>query len=247
MPSLGTGRLARSYHEKAERGMTDREMLAILTEFEASGLGHPPENPALLDVSFREKQQEWYLGALDDALNLSRDQKETARLKMRKLLDDDLAAFQAGIAGVHHKGIPDQRLPDDQPITPSNVNPLLWLSKEAYAPWRLMDLTPEQEAVTAKSQGEEGWNSAMPFPEDSGDRLALFVPGILARASSQPASGVFRGSSYAEAARHLHPAQFRLAFFGGDLTASFLQIELSHSQVEMERLLPSNAEPFSKP
>jgi len=228
--------------------MTDREMLAILTEFEASGLVHPPENTALLDVSFREKQQEWYLGALDDALNLSRDQKETARLRMRKLLDDDLAAFQAGIAGVHHKGIPDQRLPDNQPITPSSVNPLLWLSKEAYAPWRLMDLTPEQEALTVKSQGEEGWrNSAMPSPEDSGDCFALFAPGILATASSQPASGLFRGSSLAEAARHLHPAQLRLALFGGDLTASFLQIELSHSQVEMERLPPSNAEPFSKP
>jgi len=219
------GGLIRRYREKTERGMTDREILSILDEFEAAGIGTPPE-VVPLDGSFREKQQEWYLAALDEALNLTPVQLRQARRKMRRMLEEDIASFAKGISTEYYRGIPDRRWPDDKPVAPFNANPLLWLSKESYAPWRLMDLTDEQEKLTVKSLGEEGWSSALPLPEDSGDRIALFVPGIFARTSTQPSSGIFHGSSYLEAARHLHPAQLRLALFGGELAASLLQTGL---------------------
>lgn len=219
------GRLMRRYREKTERGMTDREILSILNEFEATGIGTPPE-VVPLDGSFREKQQEWYLAALDEALNLTPAQLRQARERMRRMLEEDAAAFAKGIAAEGSRGIPNRRWPNDKTIAPFNINPLLWLSKESYAPWQLMDLTAEQEKLTVKSLGEEGWSSALPLPEDSGDRIALFVPGILARTPTQPVSGIFHGSSYSETARHLHPAQLRLALFGGELSASLLQNEL---------------------
>jgi hypothetical protein len=218
------------YREKVERGMTDREILSILNEFEAAGIEEPPIGLRPLDGSFREKQQEWYFAALVDALNLSSEQKEAARRKMRGLLDEDLAAFHAGIAGIGgDTGIPKERLPDHQPIAPSSINPLLWLSKESYAPWRLIDLTPEQEALTVKSLEETGWSSAVPSSEETGDRLSIWVPGILVRTAGQPEQGDFHGDSLVDAVRHLHPAQLRLALLVNPVIAPLLAVELNQA------------------
>jgi hypothetical protein len=223
-PDSRNERLAKRYQEKAQRGMTDQEILSILQDYEALGLQDPPE-VIPLDGSFREKQQEWYLAALDEALNLTPAQLGQARERMRRMLEEDSAVFAQGIATEGYIGVPPQRWPDEKAIAPFNINPLLWLSKESYAPWRLMDLTTEQEALTVKSLGEKGWSSALPLPEDPGDRIALFVPGLLARPPVQPAEGLFYGPTLLDSVRHLHPAQLRLALLSGTLASTLLAIE----------------------
>ena len=223
-PDSRNERLEKRYQEKVKRGLTDREILSILNEFEATGVGTPPE-VVPLDGSFREKQQEWYLAALDEALNLTPAQLRQARERMRRMLEEDSAVFAKGIAMEGYIGVPPQRWPDDKPIYPFNINPLLWLSKESYAPWQLMDLTAEQERLTVKSLGGEGWSSAVPSAEETGDRLAVFVPGVLGRTPTQPAEGLFHGCTLLDSVRHLHPAQLRLALLSGELQSTLLAIE----------------------
>jgi hypothetical protein len=236
--SDGAG-LVQRYRQEIARPLTKERILLILNEFRAEFPGasdhldlctltaqHISENSfEQLHLQFRVKQQAWYLAALDAALNLTAEQKRQAEERMRKRLEEDLKWQGCKAAS---PTIPAERIPDAL-VTSEHSSAPLWLSQEAYAPWRLMDLTPEQEALTVKSQGDAGWSSAVPLPEQVGNRLAIFVPGILVRTSGQPERGNFQDDSILEAVRHLHPAQLRLALLTNPVLAELLQVELDQA------------------
>jgi hypothetical protein len=235
-PHSGGESLAQRYRREIARPLTNERILTILNEFMAE-FPSPSDHLDLctltaqqisensleqLHLQFRLKQQAWYLAALDAALNLTAEQKHQAEERMRKRFEEDLKWPRGKAAS---STIPAERIPDALVVSEYSGVPL-WLSQEVYSPWRLMDLTPEQEALTVKSLGDAGWSSAVPLPEEAGDRLSIFVPGILARAAGQPECGNFHGDSVVDAVRRLHPAQLRLALLVNPLLAALLTTEL---------------------
>ncbi|BCU76773.1 hypothetical protein llg_14880 [Luteolibacter sp. LG18] len=144
-----------AYLTRAKRGMTEAEVRWMLEDFITAGLT-PPEGPTFpLTPARRAKQQDWYLEALAEGLSLTPEQKRAARERMQQSLQEDVAAFAKGIAGVGAIDPSGGRewIPDNLPLG-VNVGPEVWLAKRAYAPWRLADLTPEQEKLTFKSDRE---------------------------------------------------------------------------------------------
>lgn len=158
-----------AYLERAKRGMTDQEIRWMIEDFQTAGLDE--EDHSLKGI-LRARQQVWYLEALSEGLQLSRDQKARAKAAMDELLAGDLEAFEKGIAGVGNtEELSSVSIPEPTPIAPF-ANSRTWLTKLAYAPWKLCDLSEGQERITVKKWVTSPTGSLLPSndpfaPQDS--------------------------------------------------------------------------------
>jgi hypothetical protein len=128
-----------AYVARSKRGMTDQEIRWMIGDFQAAGLDRPSHDA---NGERRAREREWYLQAMTEALHLTAGQKAQAKAKMAALLAEDVKAFEKGMAGVGANPAPDTV------AIGSYASTAVWLFKDAYAPWNLCDLTPEQDKLT---------------------------------------------------------------------------------------------------
>jgi hypothetical protein len=133
-----------AYVERGKRGMTDQEIRWMIEDFQAAGLD---EKDDLQYGTLRAKQQLWYLQALVEGLQLEPDQKAQAKAKMYLFLAKNIEGLNT---------IKEFKLPNLIELDVSGfilVSPSypLWLTmSDTFSPWRLVDLTKEQSALTLR-------------------------------------------------------------------------------------------------
>lgn len=228
-----------AYAERAKRGLTDREIDAILREFRESGL----DDMEFFSGEARTRSRyDWYEAALADGLSISREQRVVAREKLDALL---------------HQFEP--------PDLPSSVGIQFWRPQSELAPWRLYELTPHQALLTGEEQFRElmgqmvqpeassgltvepDWIFLPPttFDPQTGERtpvstschketVRLSVPEILPLIPEQAAYVNQPGVTLLDQVRHLHPAQLRLSLLLNPYHARGIQHQLDSSKPQVE-------------
>ncbi|WP_035609839.1 hypothetical protein [Haloferula sp. BvORR071] len=202
---------------------------------------------AILKTASRER--EWYAAALADGLMLNGEQKAELKQKLAAALAADAEKLERA-DGIFlrmeqrqpNDGPPEQELAELGELFPgllggepfvlhtlyfSAALPQMWLDSEAYAPWNLCQLSPDQLALTnhdyfSAQHGENaegGWRIAPEIESAEGDRLQLpyslqLIAGILPFTAQQdfPHDGdiISLGEKPNEVLTKLHPAQFKL-------------------------------------
>lgn len=241
-----------AYVGKAKRGMTDREVRWIIGDF--VDIGPMPTSGNLQALrDFREKQNNWYLAAISEALSLTSAQKRAVRASLKESLDRAMEVY-ADLGGT------TARLPGIYSEMHFEAN--LWIRPDEYAPWNLCELTEVQSALTMEQDwrirneaapaagGDFRWKTewlgrltvAMKDPS-SGEVLGYPPPSFMDLACMMP--GTVRGgiidistafpltpdqtladhrNDLAAQAKMLHPAQLRMALLlNPSLAASILQ------------------------
>jgi hypothetical protein len=132
-----------AYLARAKRGMTEQEIRRIIRDFEAIETTKTSWSEGDLR-DFREKQNEWYLAALSEALSLTSAQKRAARASLKESLDQALNSLAEK---------------EDGSTVPSAVTwsriifvSTMWLKADEFAPWNLCELTDAQSALTLEAE-----------------------------------------------------------------------------------------------
>lgn len=138
-------------------GMLDEEIRMVVEDYRKTlSLDPASENAG---AEMRQRQEQWYLASLTEALGLNEEQVAQARENLRKTGDRIL----------HKQG-------NAAPIEES----LRWWTHEGYAPWSLCELTPDQSKLTIKNEifsvpPPLYWLSTKDLPLSSGDSLLAFA------------------------------------------------------------------------
>lgn len=167
-----TGSVVDDYLERCKKGMTAREVRWIVEDFQKAGLDEGSvltQMVEILDTSssspsnemetrlkklmrdLGDRQRSWYAEALSDALRLDKGQKSQILEQLRLLMKEDFARSQSQ----HGEGYFE-----------AEALWANWLANDAYAPWELCSLTPEQEAVTSRSEVEDERRERAEEPEE---------------------------------------------------------------------------------
>lgn len=177
-----SGDLIAAYIARSKRGMTDNEIRWVIEDFQALGLDQQEHG---LNGIRRTKEQQWYLQAMSKALQLSEQQRAQAKARMDALLEEDVKTFEKGIAGVggNPNGV---RISDETPIMPA-AGATVWLFKDAYAPWNLCDLTPEQDRLTMHRWRDAESKTSTETPESADSEMRAWTR--IPTARLDPSSG----------------------------------------------------------
>lgn len=228
-----------AYAERAKRGLTDREIQAILREFTGSGLA---DMEMFFGAASKRSRVDWYEAALADGLSLSREQRAEARQKLDNLMQQS-----------------------EPPDLPSSVGFQFWWPQPELAPWRLYALTPSQALLTGEAQFQElkgqmvqpeassglivepDWVFPLPstFDPKTGQRTPrsvsvhestpyLRISEILPLIPEQLSYVNQPGISLLNQVRHLHPAQLRLSLLLNPHQAREIQYQLDSSKPQVE-------------
>jgi hypothetical protein len=130
-----------AYVEKAKRGMTEREIRRIISDFEAIGFMPSSGNLDALR-EFREKQNDWYLTALGEALSLTSAQKREVWASLKESLDRTMEVY-AGLGTA--EAIPGI-------YCEMYFEASLWMRTDEFAPWNLCELTEAQSQLTLETE-----------------------------------------------------------------------------------------------
>ena len=132
-----------AYNAKAKRGMTEQEIRWIISDFGAIGQMSPSAKVGDLRA-FREKQGDWYLTALGEALSLTSAQKREVRASLKESLDRTMELF-AGVEAsttIRASGI----------YSEIHFAANLWMRSDEFAPWNLCELSEAQSALTLEAE-----------------------------------------------------------------------------------------------
>ncbi|MES2924759.1 MAG: hypothetical protein V4819_24610 [Verrucomicrobiota bacterium] len=150
------------YVARCEKGMTDQEIAWILEDFRNAGLDLDWRNPAVTMeevLRYRKALDRWYHDALVDGLRLNPEQSAEVARKLAEFTELLKHPYPEDKESTPKPadGQPDNSEPTDQDkrerlgdltemmITISDI-PL----PTPYYPWKLCQLTPEQEKLTSK-------------------------------------------------------------------------------------------------
>lgn len=157
------------YLARCKKGMTAQEVRWIVEDFQRAGLdlGMRAVTPEEYSTQ-RKNQHAWYLDLLTDGLGLSGEQVRAASVELDQLLAEALERFEKELedkaSEVIESGGKSFRIIESGPID-RLVSAESWLYDDAYAPWELCDLSPEQEAVTRRSEVEQEEDQQADGPE----------------------------------------------------------------------------------
>lgn len=170
-----------TYIARAKRGMTDQEIRWTLEDFQQV------ENRPLSGVieqsrAFREKQNQWYLTALSEALSLTLEQKRITSKSLTKLLDQAEEQFkrqvnEASVSGERPSGL----------VIEPYEQASFWLGGPEFAPWNLCRLTEEQSALTMQKPWQEQKKAAMELVSPSNQEPRWL--GLMSIAMKDPLTG----------------------------------------------------------
>jgi hypothetical protein len=126
------------YVARSEKGLSDQEIRWIAQDFRNAGLDRSTDAIATGEEAFvvRSAQERWYLSSLVDALGLTPQQSTEAAAKLAEFTRQRKVCF---FANIHDWG----SYKTDLFVKGATVNLELM-------PWKLCDLDPEQEKITAK-------------------------------------------------------------------------------------------------
>ena len=170
-----------TYLDRAKRGMTDREILGLIEDFEAMG-----SMPTSWDIDeladFVEKQNRWYCAAIEEALSLNSEQRRMLHDALAGHLRERSEAFQKAYLAPPMVLASDQknRINSSDLIVLKNTSFLAshYISSDTLAPWKLCNLTDEQLKITYHGSP----NRRMGSDENPPDMLwpqQIHVPWIL--------------------------------------------------------------------
>jgi hypothetical protein len=132
------------YLARCKKGMTAQEVRWIVEDFQRAGLDEElPAAASIRDLDSRRRaHHEWYLDLLIDGLGFDIDQRRMAMERLQLLRVEAVATLTREFEE------------NERQWTWGILEPFVdyWLEDESYAPWKLCDLTAEQEAVTRCSE-----------------------------------------------------------------------------------------------
>jgi hypothetical protein len=173
------------YLARCKKGMTAQEVRWIVEDFQRAvdpGIeigailgeaydpkegdsGFPALAPAtkdrfeLLLAELGRQQRAWYAATLVDGLQLSASQRSELNSRLNALLEEDLKNFRTAWIEyekeVGKKGALPYYQMGIEGFFGEVVLPSDWLARDDYALWKLCDLSPEQQAVTRRSEVEQ--------------------------------------------------------------------------------------------
>lgn len=159
-----TGDVVADYVARCEKGMTDQDILWILDDFHNAGLDLDWRDPAVTIeevLDNRKALNRWYHDALVDGLRLSPEQSTQASRTLDELFEKEMQwfleqrksrsePFNDWLGNTN----PNLVYPDAREIIADLSGAMVSFSDipEAtpYYPWKLCQLTPEQEKLTWK-------------------------------------------------------------------------------------------------
>lgn len=183
------------YLARCKKGMTAQEVRWIVEDFQRAvdpGIeigailgeaydpkdgdsGFPALAPAtkdrfeLLLAELGRQQRAWYAATLADGLQLSASQRSELNSRLNALLEEDLKNFRTAWIEyekeVGKKGALPYYQMGIEGFFGGVVLPSDWLARDDYAPWKLCDLSPEQQAVTRRSEVEQEEDQQADGPE----------------------------------------------------------------------------------
>ncbi len=161
-PAVFTGDPVADYIARCEKGLTDREIGWIIEDFKNGGLDLDWRSLTVAIeqvLQHRLAQHRWYHDALVDGLRLDADQSTQVASKLQELFEKENQTFlterkyRSGPSNVWRDlskpFYPDARdLIADLSISMTGVPDIPLVTP--YLPWKLCQLTPEQEKLTWK-------------------------------------------------------------------------------------------------
>lgn len=171
-----------TYIESSKRGMTDQEIRWMLEDFKQ--VGNMPTSGSIEEYrSYRERQNDWYLTALTEALSLTPEQKRYIRESLKESLDQAEEQFKALVNEAAARGGPNW-IEIEVYLEAAH-----WLSQSQFAPWNLCDLTESQSKLTMERRWLEQKEAAK--KRESPFNYASSWPGFMSVAMQDPVSGEF--------------------------------------------------------
>jgi hypothetical protein len=191
----GSVDVVEDYLARCKKGMTAQEVRWIVEDFQRAvdpgieigailgeaydpkegNSGFPALAPAtkdrfeLLLAELGRQRRAWYATTLADGLQLSASQKSELNSRLNALLEEDLRNFRTAWIEyekeVGKKGALPYYQMGIEGFFGGVVLPSDWLARDDYAPWKLCDLSPEQEAVTRRSEIEQEEDQQEEGPE----------------------------------------------------------------------------------
>ncbi len=140
----GEGDPIGNYVERARRGMTGKEVVRLIDEFEAMGF-MPTSGDVEESRQYAEKLNDWYYQAVVDGLTLDSEQRLQLRVSLRDALDQRIDSYQKGKDVGKSSGIFIEMSFEAQHVYRS----------AKMAPWKLIDLNEDQMKLTTKKLWEE--------------------------------------------------------------------------------------------
>lgn len=132
-----------AYIAQAKRGMTEREVRWIVSDFEA--IGTRPASGKAGDLrAFWERQNEWYLAALSEALSLTSAQKREVRASLKGSLDQTMDKFAKSKVG--------STVPSVGMYAGIYFEAKQCMRAVEFAPWNLCELSEAQSALTLEAE-----------------------------------------------------------------------------------------------
>jgi hypothetical protein len=140
----GEGDPIGSYVERARRGMTEREVVRLMDEFDEIGF-MPSSGDVEESRQYAEKLNDWYAQAVEYGLSLDTDQRLQLRVSLRDALDQRIESYRKGKDAGKSSGIFIEMSFEAQHVYRS----------ASMAPWKLIDLNEDQMKLTTKKLWEE--------------------------------------------------------------------------------------------
>jgi hypothetical protein len=183
------------YLARCKKGMTAQEVRWIVEDFRKAvdpgteigaildeaydpkegDSGFPALAPAtedrfeLLLAELGRQQRAWYAATLADGLQLSASQRSEMNLRLNTLLEEDVENFRTAWIEYEQEVGKRGALPfykmGIEGFFGGVVVPSDWLARDDYAPWKLCDLSPEQQAVTRRAEVEQEQEQQADGPE----------------------------------------------------------------------------------
>lgn len=174
------------YLARCQKGLTDQEIAWIASDFQNTGLDHPPGAATAQDyLSYRRAQHRWYCGALADALHLTPGQAAQAAAKLAGFYQTAAQSYLAMLNSLKPITGPDgkQYLIAGADTFNSVISARDWIERAdgAFAPWNLCALTPEQEKLTwqelwSRQHDPSGGSPISPSRPTSDGRVSFLSP-----------------------------------------------------------------------
>ncbi len=145
-----------AFFERAKRGMTEQEIRGMIADFEAIG-PMPTSGDIMKSREYAEKLDDWYYGALVDALSLRDEQKIALRVSLAEKLSQRMENLKPSDSSSSAEQLNGMTMI-------INLEATLYLRNIVQAPWELCDLTENQCRLTNKKLWQKRNDAAKNSP-----------------------------------------------------------------------------------